>query len=145
MGSNGDLMGTQRLKKVPMGTRVPKWGPIWEQCLPGPDKLAEIARDVYAANYRIRFCESTFQQQTKLVGMSENVCMLNCCSAASNLRVLDHVHDTTPQPEKLFFIYSYWKCCCEPNHAYAKLSLWYCGQVRTDFPRKMGHSGLFSH
>ena len=107
MGSNGDLMGTQRLKKVPMGTRVPKWGPIWEQCLPGPDKLAEIARDVYAANYRIRFCESTFQKQTKLVGMSENVCMLNCCSAASNLRVLDHVHDTTPQPEKLFFIYSY--------------------------------------
>ena len=26
-------MGTQNLKKVPMGTRVPKWGPIWEQCL----------------------------------------------------------------------------------------------------------------
>ena len=24
-------MGTQRLKKGPMGTRVPKWGPIWEQ------------------------------------------------------------------------------------------------------------------
>ena len=32
MVSNGDLMGTQRLKKVPMGTWVPKWGPIWEQC-----------------------------------------------------------------------------------------------------------------
>ena len=26
-------MGTQIPKKVPMGTRVPKWGPIWEQCL----------------------------------------------------------------------------------------------------------------
>ena len=26
-------MGTQNLKKVPMGTRVPKWGPIWEQCI----------------------------------------------------------------------------------------------------------------
>ena len=26
-------MGTQNLKKVPMGTRVPKWGPTWEQCL----------------------------------------------------------------------------------------------------------------
>ena len=25
-------MGTQNLKKVPMGTRVPKWGPTWEQC-----------------------------------------------------------------------------------------------------------------
>ena len=25
-------MGTQIPKKVPMGTRVPKWGPIWEQC-----------------------------------------------------------------------------------------------------------------
>ena len=24
-------MGTQIPKKVPMGTRVPKWGPIWEQ------------------------------------------------------------------------------------------------------------------
>ena len=32
MGPNGDLMGTQKLKKVPMGTRVPKWGPMWEQC-----------------------------------------------------------------------------------------------------------------
>merc|ERR1712032_596436 len=30
---NGDLMGTQNLKKVPMGTRVPKWGPTWEQCI----------------------------------------------------------------------------------------------------------------
>ena len=29
---NGDLLGTQKLKKVPMGTRVPKWGPTWEQC-----------------------------------------------------------------------------------------------------------------
>ena len=28
-------MGTQIPKKVPMGTRVPKWGPIWEQCV-GP-------------------------------------------------------------------------------------------------------------
>ena len=28
---NGDLSGTQNLKKVPMGTRVPKWGLIWEQ------------------------------------------------------------------------------------------------------------------
>mgnify|MGYP001334977688 CR=1 FL=1 len=26
-------MGTQIPKKVPIGTRVPKWGPIWEQCL----------------------------------------------------------------------------------------------------------------
>ena len=25
-------MGTQNLKKVPMGTQVPKWGPTWEQC-----------------------------------------------------------------------------------------------------------------
>ena len=24
-------MGTQKLKKVPMGSRVPKWGPMWEQ------------------------------------------------------------------------------------------------------------------
>ena len=24
-------MGTQKLKKVPMGTEVPKWGPMWEQ------------------------------------------------------------------------------------------------------------------
>ena len=24
-------MGTQKLKKVPMGTRGPKWGPTWEQ------------------------------------------------------------------------------------------------------------------
>ena len=30
-GPNGDPMGTQNLKKVPMGTRVPKWGPMWEQ------------------------------------------------------------------------------------------------------------------
>ena len=30
---NGDLLGTQKLKKVPMGTRVPKWGPTWEQWL----------------------------------------------------------------------------------------------------------------
>ena len=29
---NGDPMGTHNLKKVPMGTRVPKWGPTWEQC-----------------------------------------------------------------------------------------------------------------
>ena len=28
---NGDLLGTQKLKKVPMGTLVPKWGPTWEQ------------------------------------------------------------------------------------------------------------------
>ena len=26
-------MGTQNLTKVPMGTRVPKWGPTWEQCI----------------------------------------------------------------------------------------------------------------
>ena len=32
MGPNGDLMGTQKLEKVPMGTRVSKWGPMWEQC-----------------------------------------------------------------------------------------------------------------
>ena len=31
---NGDLLGTQKLKKVPMGTRVPKCGPTWEQCRP---------------------------------------------------------------------------------------------------------------
>ena len=24
-------MGTQKLKKVPMGTLVPKWGPMWQQ------------------------------------------------------------------------------------------------------------------
>ena len=24
---NGDLLGTQKLKKVPIRTRVPKWGP----------------------------------------------------------------------------------------------------------------------
>ena len=32
---NGDLgteMGTQKLKKVPMGTGSLKWGPTWEQC-----------------------------------------------------------------------------------------------------------------
>ena len=31
---NGDLgteMGTQKLKKVPMGTGSPKWGPMWPQ------------------------------------------------------------------------------------------------------------------
>ena len=28
---HGDLLKTQILKKVPMGTRVPKWGPTWEQ------------------------------------------------------------------------------------------------------------------
>ena len=33
MGPNGDRMETQKLKKVPMGTRVSKWGPMWEQCL----------------------------------------------------------------------------------------------------------------
>ena len=30
---NGDPMGTQNLKKVPMATQVPKWGPAWEQCV----------------------------------------------------------------------------------------------------------------
>ena len=25
-------MGTQKLKKVPMGTGSPKWGPMWAQC-----------------------------------------------------------------------------------------------------------------
>ena len=33
---NGDLrteMGTQKLKKVPMGTGSLKWGPTWEQCI----------------------------------------------------------------------------------------------------------------
>ena len=32
---NGDLgteMGTQKLNKVPMGTRSLKWGPMWPQC-----------------------------------------------------------------------------------------------------------------
>ena len=33
MGTEWDPMGTQRLKKVPMGTRGPKWGPTWEQCI----------------------------------------------------------------------------------------------------------------
>ena len=32
---NGDPMGTHNLKKVPMGTRVPKWGPTWEQWVLG--------------------------------------------------------------------------------------------------------------
>ena len=31
---NGDLLGTKKLKKVPMGTRVPKWGPTWEKSIP---------------------------------------------------------------------------------------------------------------
>ena len=34
---NGDLrteMGTQKLKKVPMGTGSLKWGPTWEQWIP---------------------------------------------------------------------------------------------------------------
>ena len=26
-------MGTKKLILVPMGTKVPKWGPMWEQCL----------------------------------------------------------------------------------------------------------------
>ena len=30
---NGDLLGTPKLKKVPMGARGPKWGPTWEQCI----------------------------------------------------------------------------------------------------------------
>ena len=30
---NGDILGTQKLKKVLMGTRGPKWGPAWEQCI----------------------------------------------------------------------------------------------------------------
>ena len=34
-------MGTQNLKKVPMGTRVPKWGPTWEQCM-SPDPLRQL-------------------------------------------------------------------------------------------------------
>ena len=25
-------MGTKKLILVPMGTKVPKWGPTWEQC-----------------------------------------------------------------------------------------------------------------
>ena len=29
---NGDQMGTKKLILVPMGTKVPKWGPMWEQC-----------------------------------------------------------------------------------------------------------------
>ena len=29
---NGDQMGTKKLILVPMGTKVPKWGPLWEQC-----------------------------------------------------------------------------------------------------------------
>ena len=29
---NGDQMGTKNLILVPMGTKVPKWGPTWEQC-----------------------------------------------------------------------------------------------------------------
>ena len=39
MGTLTKEMGTQNLKKVPMGTRVPKWGPTWEQC----SHLLEIA------------------------------------------------------------------------------------------------------
>ena len=31
---NGDPMGTQKLKKGPMGTRVPRWGPTCLQCHP---------------------------------------------------------------------------------------------------------------
>ena len=28
---NRDPLGTQLVKKVPIGTRVPKWGPTWKQ------------------------------------------------------------------------------------------------------------------
>ena len=44
MGPNGDLMGTQKLKKVPMGTRVSKWGPMWEQC--GPPNHNFLQKDL---------------------------------------------------------------------------------------------------
>ena len=34
---NGDPLGIQKLKKVHIGTRVPKWGPTWEQWEPFRD------------------------------------------------------------------------------------------------------------
>ena len=33
---NWDQMGTKKLILVPMGTKVPKWGPTWEQWLSPP-------------------------------------------------------------------------------------------------------------
>ena len=39
---NGDQMGTKKLILVPMGTKVPKWGPMWEQW--GLLKLLQINR-----------------------------------------------------------------------------------------------------
>ena len=42
---NWDQMGTKKLILVPMGTKVPKWGPTWEQCLsPCGKRNAEKSR-----------------------------------------------------------------------------------------------------
>ena len=55
---DGDPMGTQRLKKVPMGTRVPKWGPIWEQCNTLPlDPYPGTLNIIITVGLGQRFCQ----------------------------------------------------------------------------------------
>ena len=44
MKKNRDPMGTPNLKKVPMGTQVPKWGPRSPNEDPGPQMGTHMGR-----------------------------------------------------------------------------------------------------
>ena len=54
-------MGTQNLKKVPMETRVPKWGPTWEQCI--SQRL--IVRSDHLASIKLSLIYKSFHQFRK--------------------------------------------------------------------------------
>ena len=63
---NGDQMGTKNLILVPMGTKVPKWGPTWEQC---KEKLIRTNVRIYIRDQYIRifkYIRHTFTQIQKI-------------------------------------------------------------------------------
>ena len=68
---NGDQMGTKKLILVPMGTKVPKWGPTWEQC-------ASLIVFLLLSSLLILFCEvKKMQEQVKN-------CEINCAGQVNS-------------------------------------------------------------
>ena len=68
-------MGTKKLILVPMGTKVPKWGPTWEQC-------TSLIVFLLLSSLLILFCEvKKMQEQVKIaksIVQDKSIHLFNC-------------------------------------------------------------------
>ena len=49
-------MGTKKLIFIPMGTKVPKWGPTWEQCIMFLLMLEQLQLKIWSTALLTLYC-----------------------------------------------------------------------------------------